>query len=143
MQITDISGGSTQASGVSGRIQVTTGTGGQARVREKNAVAGTRVSFTWTTPVTEVTFIVLREAAAVVSATAAALAASIATCFGAPTDATADAWLTSTNSGTVDSQRFIVMENERTTFHFSSSITRLDFLRYTGAEALTVVVEAV
>lgn len=116
---------------------------GQNRNREKNAVGATRVSFTWPEPVHEITFVVQREVAAVVSATAAALTASIAVAFDAPNDLVADTWLTSTNSGTVDSQRVIVQEDRRTTFQFTNGITRLDFLRYTGAEALTVSVEAV
>ena len=124
-----------------GAKHVMTGSAGQAHNRELNAVAGTRVSMTWVTPVTELTFIVTRETAPAL--VTPIIAASIVCCFDAPSNAVADAWLVSTNSASADSQRSIIQENQRITFQFTSGITRIDFLRYLGAEALTVSVEAV
>lgn len=126
-----------------GAAHVALGSIGAASNRELNAVAGTRLSMTWTTPVTQLTITVLREAAAVVSATAAALPASIVCSFDSANDASADANLISTNSASVVSQRIIILENNKTTYRFTTGISRIDFLRYTGAEALTVSVEAI
>lgn len=109
----------------------------QARNRELAAVS-TRESVTWATGVKEVTITAFQEAAGT-----AELRATLAVCFGAPSDATADAWLTHVDSTATDSNMYVVPINEPRTFYFSGDgITRLDVKRLYGSEALGVIVEA-
>lgn len=110
---------------------------GQARNRQLSAVS-TRKSVTWNSGVNEVTITVFQEAAGT-----AELRASIAVCFGAPSDATAAAWLTHADSTNADTNMFIVPAGSSRTFYLSGDgITRLDCKRLFGSEALGIIVEA-
>lgn len=112
----------------------------QARDRERNAVAGTRVSFTWPEPVHEITVNVLREAA---TDDFTALAVAFGAPDGAGGDPVADAWLTSLNSGSSDAGRKLIRAGYSRTFFFGGDgITRMDAIRAVGGTALTVSVEA-
>lgn len=137
-QIDSSSGNEIAQKSTAGSAHVHQGFSGQARNREQNAVVGTRQSVTWENPIYEATINVIQEAAGT-----AELTATIAVCFDAPNDATADAWLLALDSATADSNRYSVTIREPRTFFFSTGITRLDMIRIYGSEALTVIVEAV
>lgn len=125
--------------GIDGMARVTQGVVGNAQLRSRQftAVVGTIESATWDEAVHEVTITVINEAA-----TTATLN-SIAACFGAPSDAAADAWLTYAESKTADSNMVVLVPNVPRTFYFSGSgITRLDLKRIYGSDALGVLVEA-
>jgi DhnA family fructose-bisphosphate aldolase class Ia len=111
---------------------------GQARNRQFTAVAATAETATWDASVNEVTITVIQEAAGT-----AELLASVGVCFGAPSDATAAAWLTYTESKAADSGMVVLVPGVPRTFYFSGAgITRLDLKRLFGSEALGVLVEA-
>lgn len=121
-----------------GDMHVIVGASGQPRVREKNAVVGTRVDFTFSPGVTEAKVKIIPEAATTPELN------SIAMAIDPNSDVVADAWLVSTNSGSVDSQRVLMKAKEdRETFYFTSPVTRLSIIRYLGSDAMTVSIEAV
>lgn len=121
-----------------GDMHVMVGASGQPRVREKNAVAGTRVDFTFSPGITEAKFKIVPEAVTTLEIN------SIAVAIDPPSDVVADAWLVSTNSGTLDSQRVLIKaKQDSETFYFTSPVTRLSVIRYLGSDAMTVSIEAV
>jgi hypothetical protein len=111
---------------------------GQARNRQFTAVSATVETATWDDGVNEVTITVIQEAAGT-----AELKASVGVCFGAPSPAAAEAWLTYAESKAADSGMVILVPGVPRTFYFSGAgITRLDLKRLFGSEALGVLVEA-
>lgn len=110
---------------------------GQARNRQFTAVVATREACTWDEGVNEVTLTVINEASTTPTLNA------LGVCFDAPTDASADAWLTYVESKTADSNMAILVPGVPRTFYFSGAgITRLDLKRLFGSDNLGVLVEA-
>lgn len=111
---------------------------GQVRNRQFTAVAATVETATWDEGVNEVTITLIQEAAGT-----AELKASVGVCFGAPSAATAAAWLTYAESKTADTGMVVLVPNVPRTFYFSGAgIKRLDLKRLFGSETLGVTVEA-
>lgn len=108
----------------------------QARNRQFTAVAATVETATWDDGVNEVTITAYPEDA---SDTYTALGV----CFGAPSDATAAAWLTYAESKAADTNMVVIPSGQSRTFYFSGDgITRLDVKRVVGTDAMGVTVEA-
>ena len=62
----------------------------------------------------------------------------LAICFNAPNAAVAAAWLTETDSESLDVQYELITLKESRTFRFTTAVTRADFLRIDGADNLRV-----
>ena len=139
----DLHSGSTdkgRLKGSEGCAQVMQTVVGSAQTRDRlvTAMTTTRESVTWDIGVNEVTITAFGEAAGT-----AELQASLGVCFGAPSDAAADAWLTYAESKTADIGMKVLTLGVPRTFYFSGAgITRLDLKRLFGSEALGVLVEA-
>lgn len=110
---------------------------GQARNRQVTALNATRESVTWNAGVNEITLTVINEASTTPTLN------SVGICFGAPTDAAAEAWLTYAESKVADSNMVVLVPGVPRTFYFSGNgISRLDMKRLFGSDALGVLIEA-
>lgn len=132
--IDSITGNPVAQTSINGAVPVTTMPGGVVHIREIDALTTTAETLDFSaTPIKALSIYVVGEAAAAV------LNEVVAICIDPPSNAVRDAWLTSADALTVDSQRIPVIANiGGAEFSFTSPVDYIGIKLDIGADNVRV-----